>query len=133
MSQEPHERPRAKQEVVSMKAYDCQACGACCVDFFDTKACVVLEADEPQRMHRLGLPVVDAIEGPSLGTKEDGVGRNICAALSGVVGSKCSCSVYSERPRKCAAFLVGGLLCLIARREAGLDQESTNGDLPGRP
>src|SRR5436309_912080 len=55
---------------------------------------VSLSGGEPERMRRLGLPVLDTPEGPFLGTREAEDGRHYCAALAGRVGRGCACSVY---------------------------------------
>ena len=36
--------------------YDCQQCGACCVDYFGTEGHIELTPAETGRMRRLGLP-----------------------------------------------------------------------------
>ena len=102
------------------EGYDCQACGACCVDFTGTHGYVPLAPREAARMRRLGLPVVRGPGTSFLGTKADAAGRDVCAALAGAAGGPCSCSVYPARPWVCRAFEVGGPLCREARRTAGL-------------
>jgi Fe-S-cluster containining protein len=102
--------------------YDCQRCGACCVDPFGGEGYVFLGAQEAKRMRRLGLAVVRAWDGSFLGTRArpaDG-GRRTCVAFRGEVGGGCGCSIYDGRPSNCQQFEVGSRECRDARRSAGL-------------
>jgi Fe-S-cluster containining protein len=106
-------------------AYDCQACGACCVQTgpFDGNAYVYLDRQEASRLRGLGLPVVEAALGARcLGAAphEGAGGRPACVAFGGVLGGRCGCSVYADRPSVCREFEVGGELCREARHQAGL-------------
>jgi uncharacterized protein len=105
--------------------YDCQECGACCVQQGapDGACYVYLDREEARRMRRLGLTVVRAALGESfLGCRSYGGagGRPTCVAFQGVVGGSCGCSVYADRPGVCRQFEVGEALCREARRRAGL-------------
>jgi Fe-S-cluster containining protein len=102
--------------------YDCQQCGACCVDFFGASGYIQLDGQEPQRMRRLGLAVVDWHGQTLLGTRpHDGpVGATCCAAFVGKVGDDCACSIHPERPHACREFEPGSAGCRFARIEAGL-------------
>jgi hypothetical protein len=104
--------------------FDCQQCGACCVNqgFLGGTAYVYLTRDEAKRMRRIGLTVVQVDGDAHLGTRVNARrnGTPICVAFQGDVGSACGCGIYAERPRPCRAFLVGGRECLAARRRAGL-------------
>jgi Fe-S-cluster containining protein len=100
--------------------YDCRACGACCADLTGAHGYVPLAPREASRMRRLGLPVVRGPGASFLGTKADATGRDVCAALSGAVGGRCSCSVYPARPWVCRAFEAGSPGCREARRAVGL-------------
>ena len=102
------------------EAYDCQTCGACCVDTTGTHGYARLSLPEAVHFYRLGLPVVRDAGERYLGTRTDGDGRDVCFAFSGVVGSSCSCSVYPSRPRVCQTFEAGGPQCREARRAVGL-------------
>ena len=102
--------------------YDCQQCGACCVDYFGTEGYISLGPGEPQRLRRLGLPVVEWHGQVLLGTRPHAgpVGDRACAAFVGAVGGECGCAIYLDRPAECRRFVVGSLGCQFARREAGL-------------
>jgi Fe-S-cluster containining protein len=103
-------------------SFDCQECGACCVDYFGTAGYISLARDEPRRLRRLGLPVVSWHGQQLLGTRpHDGpVGKTCCVAFAGEVGKACTCTIYEDRPGECRRFEVGGPGCHFARREAGL-------------
>jgi Fe-S-cluster containining protein len=105
--------------------YDCQACGACCVQQppFDGRSYVFLDRQEAKEMRRLGLTVVQAALGGSfLGcrTHAGAGGRPACVAFQGQVGGTCGCSIYADRPRVCRQFAVGEQDCREAREQAGL-------------
>jgi uncharacterized protein len=104
--------------------YDCQQCGACCVNpgYFAGTAYVYLTKDEAKRMKRTGLSVVQAAGHAYLGTRASlgSGGRAICVAFTGQVGGQCGCSIYPTRPRGCRQFQVGSPECKAARRQAGL-------------
>jgi Fe-S-cluster containining protein len=101
--------------------YDCQTCGACCLYQGSGKgtAYIFLQGDEPERMKRLGLPVVHVGRDCYLGARNRG-GHPICIAFRGRVGGSCGCSIYSDRPDVCRQFEVGDPLCIEARERAGL-------------
>src|SRR5262245_39604363 len=102
--------------------YDCQSCGACCVDYFGTPGYIQLAEGEPGRMRRLGLPVVEWCGQTLLGTgPHDGPGGDTgAAAFGGAVGRACAGSLHPERPGACREFEVGRGGCRFARQEAGL-------------
>ena len=110
---------------MSAEGYDCQRCGACCVQLgpHDGNAYVYLDPEEASRMRRLGLPVVPTVLGSAcLGAAphQGAGGRPACAAFAGEMGGPCACSVYPERPSVCQEFEPGGDLCREAREVAGL-------------
>lgn len=102
--------------------YDCQQCGACCVDYFGTAGHIPLTPAEARRLRRLGLPVVAWHGQQLLGTRpHDGPGgATCCAAFAGAVGGDCACAIHPERPRPCREFEAGSAGCLFAREAAGL-------------
>jgi Fe-S-cluster containining protein len=100
--------------------FDCQACGACCVDTTGTHGYVRLTRSEAAYFDRLGLPIVRDAGESFLGTRADAEGRDVCAAFAGAVGGPCACSVYGVRPAACQAFEAGGPQRREARRAVGL-------------
>ncbi len=103
-------------------SYDCQQCGACCIDYFGTEGYITVAPAELPRMRRLGLSVIEWHGQQLLGTRpHDGpVGERCCVAFVGEVGRDCACSIHPDRPRECRAFEAGSPGCQFARREAGL-------------
>jgi len=102
--------------------YDCQSCGACCVHPGSTNgaAYIFLQGDEPARLKRLGLPVIQVKGDSYLGARPCAGGRLVCIAFRGRVGGECGCSIYADRPSICRQFEVGDPLCREARERAGL-------------
>ncbi len=102
--------------------YDCQTCGACCVDYFGTEGYIQLTSAEVERMRRLALPVVRWQGQLLLGTRRhDGLGgETCCVAFVGEVGRPCACAIHPDRPSACRAFEVGSEGCRFAREAAGL-------------
>jgi hypothetical protein len=92
------------------------------VDYFGCEGYIALESDEPRRLRRLGLPVIEWKGQLLLGTRpHDGPGGDrVCVAFAGEVGGPCACAIHPERPRECRRFQAGSLGCRLARREAGL-------------
>lgn len=84
--------------------FDCQACGACCVE----AGAVILgdEDDVPSSLvqHVANLRCM-ATEGSSFR----------CAALFGTVGRSVGCGIYRRRPGVCRSFDAGSDECLAAR------------------
>src|SRR4051812_22929023 len=106
----------------NLPVYDCQQCGACCIDYFGTRGYINLGRGEPERLRRLGLPVVQLYGRPYLGTQpHTGPGGDtVCTAFSGSVSGDCACTIYPDRPHECRKFTMGSLPCQFARIEAGL-------------
>jgi Fe-S-cluster containining protein len=102
--------------------YDCQSCGACCVDYFGTEGHIQLTRGESARMRQLGLPVVVWQGQTLLGTRphEGPGGATCCTAFVGEVGLACACAIHPERPSACRAFEAGSEGCKYAREAAGL-------------
>jgi hypothetical protein len=80
--------------------YDCQKCGACCINNSGSEGFAVLDEQEAGRMKRLGLPIARRSGGDALGCRPYAGqgGERICAAFAGEVGGPCGCSTYAERP-----------------------------------
>ena len=84
--------------------YDCQSCGACCIE----AGAVILDAEDdvpaPLVQHVANLRCM-VIEGTSFR----------CAALLGTIGRAVGCSIYDRRPGVCRSFEAGSDECLSAR------------------
>lgn len=95
------------------RALDCQACGACCREAFDTL--VLSGRERVARVH----PELVVDRGGVLEIPRPG-GR--CPALEGegTPGARFACRVYEDRPRTCRDFTVRSANCLLARRRVGL-------------
>ena len=102
--------------------YDCQQCGACCLDPLRGEGYASLDRSESKRMKRLGLHVVSGAGGSALATRAHaGDGRAwACVAFQGDVGGTCGCSIYQDRPAVCRGFTVGSFHCRQARAATGL-------------
>jgi Fe-S-cluster containining protein len=139
---------------MSAEPFDCRTCGACCISSFGERpGYVFLAPDDVIRLGRIGLPLVPFGNDTLLGTVAyEGLGgERICAAFGGVVGGRCGCSIYLDRPRPCRNFKPGSVGCRMARHEAGLgekpeeltnclkamaalqEQEEANGPSPASP
>ncbi len=105
--------------------YDCQECGACCVDYFGAAGHIALTPGEARHLRRVGLPVVRWHGQEMLGTRphEGPGGASCCVAFVGKVGGECACAIHPERPGECRRFEAGSPGCLFARQEAGLPTE----------
>lgn len=107
-----------------MLPYDCRTCGACCVNLPENQAegfvsWVEIEEDDPLLGHPDLVPklvVRDADGVPHLRLLE--AGR--CAALSGGVGRRVSCRIYSVRPSPCRRVQAGDPLCERYRTAHGI-------------
>ncbi len=109
-----------------MPVPDCLPCGACCASPFIGEGYIRLEKDEERGLARTGLPVLIIVPDPEdrivmLGTKCNGEGIRVCAALTGRVGKQVACAIYEERPKLCRQFEAGSPECHQARRAAGID------------
>ena len=71
-------------------------------------------------------------DGPGDAWTEDGHVRwsgGQCAALSGVVGERVRCVIYTRRPQPCRDCAPGSQSCLVARRARGLPVPTVVSDL----
>jgi Fe-S-cluster containining protein len=99
--------------------YDCQACGACCVNPPENRAqgyTYYVEVMEDDRLLERGdlvrkLVVRDRAGVPHLRLAPDGR----CIALRGTLGKRVSCGIYRERPTPCRRVQPGDALCLRYR------------------
>jgi uncharacterized protein len=108
----------------AMEGFDCQSCGACCVNLPSNAAegfdrWVEVRAGE-RLLRRIDLVrklvVADAEGALHLRLAADGR----CLALRGALGRKVRCDVYALRPRPCRTVQPADPLCLRYRREHGL-------------
>ena len=105
-------------------AYDCRACGACCVNLPSNQAeaftsWVEVEPDDPilDRADLVRKLVVrDGSGVPHLRLLDGGR----CAALIGAPGRRVSCRIYHVRPSPCRRVQPGDALCERYRTEHGL-------------
>jgi uncharacterized protein len=104
--------------------FDCQTCGACCVNPASNAAegfrdWVEVRDGEPllRRRDLVRKLVVIGADGERH-LRIDGQGR--CLALRGAVGRKVRCGVYAQRPRPCRRVQAGDAECLRLRASLGL-------------
>ncbi|MFN0252115.1 MAG: YkgJ family cysteine cluster protein [Kofleriaceae bacterium] len=105
-------------------AFDCQSCGACCVNLpsnraigFDTWVEIasndtILESADLVNKH----VTYDAEGVPHLRLASDGR----CLALCGTPGEAVACGIYDTRPTPCRTVQPGDDLCRRYRQEHGL-------------
>jgi Fe-S-cluster containining protein len=104
--------------------FDCQTCGACCVNPLENEAegfrsWVEVGPKEPLLKRKdlvRKLVVLDEAGDPHL--KLDSAGR--CAALKGALGKRVTCGIYHLRPRGCRTVQAGDADCRRYRRERGI-------------
>lgn len=96
--------------------YDCQACGACCVE----AGTVPVYPEEVQVPQDLLAPYKQRADFPTpSGTQQ--IAKHLggrCKALTGEIGACVGCSIYANRPRVCASFAAGSDGCKDARLRA---------------
>ena len=96
--------------------YDCQACGACCVE----AGTVPIYPDETGVPETFAGPMrrkLDPEHPPGMRQIAKHMGGR-CKALAGEIGACVSCTIYDHRPRVCAAFVAGSEGCKDARLRA---------------
>lgn len=105
-------------------SYDCNTCGACCINLPSNRAegfvAWVEIADDDRILARPDLVarLVHEIDGvPHLKLAPDGR----CAALRGALGRSTRCSIYRDRPSPCRTVQPGDELCLRYRREHAVE------------
>ena len=100
--------------------FDCQACGACCVE-----AAAVILAEEDD----VPAPLVQYVANLRCMVTEGTSFR--CAALLGTVGHAVGCAIYSRRPEVCRSFDAGSDECLSARDAMALKRAQPGRRPPG--
>ena len=102
------------------EAFDCQSCGACCIE----AGAVILGEDDDvpsvlvQHVANLRCMVT---EGTSFR----------CGALLGTVGQAVGCGIYGRRPEVCRSFDAGSDECLSAREAMRLKRAGPRRSAPG--
>lgn len=114
-------RPRRKLslEVMACRGFepghalDCQTCGACCREAYDS---VEISRNDPIHQTHPELVVVRPSHYKLLREGQR------CAALEGGqnLSERYRCRIYADRPGTCRDFEAGGPHCLEARRRVGL-------------
>lgn len=92
---------------------NCQTCGACCREAYDS-----VEISEKERVNRRH-PELVIIQETYRKLRRTG---NRCAALGGgnTPQEPYACQIYEDRPATCRQFTEGSAHCLTARRKVGL-------------
>lgn len=114
----PDADPHAAENAA--EGFDCQSCGACCVE---AGAVILAEDDDvpiPLVQHVANLRCM-ATEGTSFR----------CAALLGTVGLSVGCAIYGRRPEVCRLFDAGSDECLSARDAMDRKREMPRRRFPG--
>jgi uncharacterized protein len=109
--------------MATANSYDCQRCGACCVNLPSNReegfaAWVEIEPGDAI-LGRVDLTrkLVIEIDGvPHLRLAADGR----CLALRGALGKSLECSIYHHRPSPCRRVQPGDALCERYRQEHGI-------------
>jgi hypothetical protein len=90
---------------------DCAGCAACCRGAYGSV---------PVPPRDRGRPALAKLLVRRAGYVELARESDRCAALDGAAEGPFACRVYSDRPRPCRDFEIGGRHCLEARRRIGL-------------
>jgi len=93
---------------------DCLGCGACCRGGFDR---VAVEASSS--IHRQYSDWIIHEDDGAFLPRPGGQ----CVALTTSAERTWPCSIYTQRPRSCRDFEVGGEACLLARRRMGISHD----------
>lgn len=94
------------------EAFDCQTCGACCVE----AGAVILAGEDD-----VPAGLVQRVANLRCMATERASFR--CAALHGTVGLSVGCGIYGRRPTVCRSFDAGSDECLEARDAMRLKRE----------
>lgn len=116
-------------------ALDCQNCGACCREAFQTVQVgarepirrthpeMVLDHGTRQELRRTPTASLDIVADQPAATR--------CASLGGgdlvqlgtrTTVSDYACQIYDARPQSCRSFTAGSESCLVARRRVGMSR-----------
>ncbi len=96
--------------------YDCQSCGACCVEAGPVP---VYPSEDQVPTERLSpwTPRREPGHPPGMRQMTKHIGGR-CMALEGTIGGCVSCTIYTNRPKVCATFTAGSEGCKDARLRA---------------
>ena len=108
---------------VLSEAFDCLACGACCLNApanerAGVRAWVEVERDERILRRARLTKLWRRDDDGAIHLRLDDRGR--CVALRGQLGVRVSCSIYEVRPRACRRVQPGDGECRRAREEHGI-------------
>ena len=116
---------RARKPQNARVIYDCQSCGACCCNTDENRA--ERYVDYVQVTARSPLSKQPALLRKLTVLNDKGerhmrlVGREQrCAALSGELGARVSCTIYQLRPAACRRVQPGSKECKRDRLERGI-------------
>lgn len=109
---------------------DCRSCGACCVSASNSTEVIDygyahLTAQDVAKMSRhvrrqLLKIAVNGEACHATSAKPLPSGAYACRYLRGTPGARCSCTIYTTRPKICQKFHVDGAMCRAARLELKL-------------
>jgi len=96
---------------------DCQSCGACCayyrVSFYNGECDFTEHGMVPTDLVNTVNPFMVCMSGTQLNSPR-------CVALSGVIGTNVSCTIYEKRSSACRNFEEGSEACAQARLAHGI-------------
>jgi uncharacterized protein len=118
--------PHGSRSPGARQRFDCQACGACCLNTQRNRALKTLEYVEVTATDALFTQSADVLERLTV-RNADGrlhlrmIGEDErCASLDGDVGEGVTCQIYALRPSGCRELEAGDDECLRARKMHGL-------------
>lgn len=105
--------------------FDCQSCGACCCNTDENRAegyldYVQVPARSPLARNVTLLRKLTVVNARRERHMRLSGREQRCAALSGVLGERVSCTIYELRPPACRRVQPGSKECRRDRRERGI-------------
>lgn len=106
--------------------FDCQSCGACCCNTDENRGektadYVLVGARSPLTRHPSLLRELTVLNRQGERHMRLKGAEQRCAALSGELGVRVSCTIYVLRPAGCRRVEPGSKECRRDRRERGID------------